>query len=90
MSMLPKDEEIHAELLTAFRQYIEANQRWLNEGTKRAGMDTRHWLLEIKKLCDQRRAVIMDWRRLRNIEMAEEKARRRIQKQHKAGSKDTN
>ena len=53
-------------------------------------MDTRRWLLEIKKLCDQRREVIMDWRRLRNIEMAEEKARRRIQKQDKAGTKDTN
>ena len=88
--MIPQDEDVHAQLLQAFRQYFEANQRWLGEGSKRAGMDTRYWLLEIKKLCDQRRALIMDWRRLRNIEMAEEKARRRSQKQDKAGTKNNN
>ncbi len=90
MTMIPQDEDIHAQLLQAFRQYFEANQRWINEGTKRAGMDTRYWLLEIQKLCKQRRGIIMEWRRLRNIEMAEQKARRRSQKQQAAGTKDTN
>lgn len=90
MTMIPQDEQVHAELLQAFRKYFEANQRWISEGTKRAGMDTRYWLLEIKKLCDRRRALIMEWRRLRNIEMAEQKAQRRSQKATKANSTDTN
>jgi hypothetical protein len=90
MSMIPQDEEIHAQLMQAFRKYFEANQRWISESSKRAGMDTRYWLLEIQKLCKQRRDLIMEWRRLRNIEMAEQKARRRSQKQQAAGTKDTN
>ncbi len=88
--MIPQDEEIHAQLMQAFRKYFEANQRWISESSKRAGMDTRYWLLEIQKLCKQRRDLIMEWRRLRNIEMAEQKARRRSQKQQAAGAKDTN
>ena len=78
-----QDEELHEKLLYAFRQYFEANQRWLNKGTKRAGMDVRHWLNEIRKICSARRKVIMDWRYEKNVEMAEKKAQK-----HKAGSDD--
>ena len=57
-----QDEELHAELLTAFREYFEANQRWLNKGTRRAGMDVRRCLSNIRRICSERRKVVMDWR----------------------------
>ncbi len=57
-----QDEELHEKIMYAFRQYFEANQRWLNKGTRRAGMDVRFWLNEIKKLAIERRKVVMDWR----------------------------
>jgi hypothetical protein len=72
-----QDEELHAELLRLFRVYFEANQRWINEGTKRAGMDTRNALNEIKHVCHARRKHIMEWRRWKNIDMAEKKAKKK-------------
>lgn len=72
-----RDEEIHAELLKAFREYFEANQRWLNKGTRRAGMDVRHWLNVIRKLCSERRKVVMDWRYDLNEQTKAKKAQKR-------------
>lgn len=83
---MQQDEELHEKLLYAFRQYFEANQRWLNKGTKRAGMDVRHWLNEIRKICSARRKVIMDWR----YELNEEMAKKKAQKQQASGDSDTN
>jgi hypothetical protein len=71
-----QDEELHAELLRLFREYFEANQRWINEGTKRAGMDTREALRQIRIICTERRKHIMEWRRWKNIDMAEKKAKK--------------
>jgi hypothetical protein len=75
-----QDEELHAELMRLFRLYFEQNQKWLNEGTKRAGMDTRALLSEIRRVCTKRRISIMEWRRWKNQDMAEKKAQKRIQK----------
>lgn len=72
-----RDEELHAELLKAFREYFEANQRWLNKGTRRAGMDVRHWLNVIRKLCSERRKVVMDWRYDLNEKTKAKKAQNR-------------
>ena len=69
-----QDEELHAELLAAFRAYFEANQRWMATGTKRACMDTRYWLHRIRKICVERRAVLMEWRRWKNEDMRRQKA----------------
>ena len=74
------DEELHAELLAAFRQYFEANQRLLNEGTKRAGMDVRYWLSEIRRICSQRRLAIQEWRVWKNQDWEIQKAKRKAQK----------
>ena len=56
-----QDEELHAELLKVFREYFEANQRWINEGTKVSAIRLRQKLSEIRKICSQRRVVVRDW-----------------------------
>lgn len=56
-----QDEEIHAKLLKVFREYFEANQVWLNEGTKASAIRLRKKLSEIRKICSQRRVVVREW-----------------------------
>jgi len=60
--VMKKDEDLHEQLMQAFREYFKANQDWVHKGTRRAGMDTRDILNDIRKLCIQRRKHIMDWR----------------------------
>ena len=81
-----REEETHDELMRAFRQYFEANQKWVNRGTRRAGMDARYWLSEIRRICSQRRDNIMAWRYDLNEKTAEKKA----QKQQAPGDNDAN
>jgi len=57
-----RDEELHSQLMDAFQKYFKANQDWINKGTRRAGMDTRYWLSEIRRIASIRRKVIQDWR----------------------------
>lgn len=85
-----QDEELHAQLMAAFREYFAANQRWINEGTKRACMDTRYWMNEIRRLCTLRRKDLMEWRRWKNLDMAEKKRARAAQKALKARSDPDN
>ena len=81
-----REEESHDELMRAFRQYFEANQRWVNQGTRRAGMDARMWLSEIRRICSKRRDSIMEWRKDLN-----EKTRiKKAQKGEGGDSADTN
>ena len=77
-----REEETHDELMRAFRQYFEANQRWVNQGTRRAGMDARMWLSEIRRICSKRRDNIMDWRKDLN-------EKTKIKKAQKGGGDDT-
>ena len=58
----------HEELYNAFRQYFKYNQIWLTKGTKRAGIDTRFWLSEIRRICSKRRKEIQEWRYEKNEE----------------------
>ena len=74
---MQQDEELHAELLKLFRQYFEANQNWINKGTRRAGMDTRRLLSDIRRVCSQRRDHIMEWRRWLDAEKAQNKGTKR-------------
>lgn len=71
---MERDEELHDELMKAFREYFKANQDWVQKGTRRAGMDTRRWLNEIRHICSKRRKVIMDWRYDLNEKTALKKA----------------
>jgi hypothetical protein len=72
-----QDEEIHAELLKAFREYFEANQVWINEGTKASAIRLRKKLSEIRKICSQRRVVVREW-----AEWKEEQLRIRKEKRN--------
>lgn len=56
-----QDEELHAELLRVFREYFEANQRWINEGTKVSAIRLRQKLSEIRRICSQRRVLVREW-----------------------------
>jgi hypothetical protein len=87
--VIEQDEELHAELLRLFRVYFEANQRWINEGTKRAGMDVRKALLDIRKIATLRRDHIMEWRRWKNTAWEESKQRRKEQKANKLAQKQS-
>jgi hypothetical protein len=73
-----QDEEIHAELLKVFREYFEANQVWINEGTKASAIRLRKKLSEIRKICSQRRVVVREW-----AEWKEEQLRIRKEKRTK-------
>jgi hypothetical protein len=72
-----QDEELHEKIMYAFRQYFKANQDWMNKATRRAGMDVRYWLNEIKKLSIERRKVVMDWRYDLNEKTQAKKAQKR-------------
>jgi hypothetical protein len=75
-----QDEEIHAELLKVFREYFEANQVWINEGTKASAIRLRKKLSEIRKICSQRRVVVREW-----AEWKEEQLRIRKEQRNKHG-----
>lgn len=60
--MIDRNEELHAELMQAFNSYFKANQAWILKGTRKAGMQTRFWLSEIRRIAKAQRKVIMDWR----------------------------
>jgi hypothetical protein len=71
-----QDEELHAEMLKLFRVYFEANQKWLNTGTKRSAIKLRQVLSEIRTLCIQRREVVRAWAVTKEAQLEERKKRR--------------
>ena len=81
-----QDEELHEQLMNAFKEYFKANQKWLAKGTRRAGMDVRYWLNEIKHLSIARRKVVMDWR----YELNEKTEAKKAQKREAGDSTDAN
>ena len=84
-----QDEEIHAELLKKFREYFEANQDWINKGTKRSAIRLRQALSEIRRICSARRVVVREWAVEKEAEL-EARAERRAQKQGKKATNDDN
>lgn len=72
-----QDEELHAELLKVFREYFEANQRWINEGTKVSAIRLRQKLSEIRRICSERRVVVRDWATEKEAQLAERKEKRK-------------
>jgi hypothetical protein len=71
-----QDEELHAELLRLFRVYFEANQRWINTGTKTSAIKLRQVLSEIRCVCIERRAVVREWAVEKEAELAKRKKQR--------------
>ncbi len=72
-----QDEELHAELLKVFREYFEANQRWINEGTKVSAIRLRQKLSEIREVCSRRRVVVREWAREKEAQLDARKQRRK-------------
>lgn len=71
-----QDEELHAELLKLFRVYFEANQKWINTGTKTSAIRLRQVLSEIRTLCIQRREVVRAWAVTKEAQLAQRKTKR--------------
>jgi hypothetical protein len=84
--MIDREEELHEQLMDAFRAYFKANQEWHTKGTRRAGIKTRNWLSEIRRICKERRKVIQEWR----YDVDEEKQARKNQNSEAEGSDDDN
>jgi hypothetical protein len=57
-----QDEETHDQLMRAFAEYFKANQRWINKGTRQAGLEARYWLAQIRIIARDRRAHIQEYR----------------------------
>jgi uncharacterized protein YggL (DUF469 family) len=76
-----QDEDLHAQLLSKFREYFEANQKWLNEGTKRSAIDLRRIMSEMRKICSERRIVVREW-----LDWKEEQLLERNQKRKARGN----
>lgn len=51
--------ETHDLIIVNFNAYIEENQKFADNGNKAAGTRARKALLEIKKLCGERRKEII-------------------------------
>jgi hypothetical protein len=71
-----QDEQLHAQLLKVFREYFEANQRWINEGTKVSAIRLRQKLSEIRKICSQRRVAVREWGIEKEAQLASRKEKR--------------
>ena len=85
-----QDEELHAELLRVFREYFEANQQWLAEGTKASAIRLRQRLSEIRKICSKRRVAVREWAVVKEAELrAKEDARQAQKRQALENGSDT-
>lgn len=71
-----RDEELHAELLKKFREYFEANQTWINEGTKASAIRLRKKMSELRRICSQRRVVVRNWMDWKEQQLEERKNKR--------------
>lgn len=83
---MDQDEELHAELMAAFRKYFEANQQWMATGTKRACTQTRLWMSEIRRICSERRIELQKWRHWKNEDMKQQKAKKKAQNRKAPGT----
>lgn len=81
-----QDEDLHSELMAAFRVYFEANQRWMSTSTKRAAIDVRNAMSKIRDICNARRKVVRLWQdekeeQLRILEAERQAKKKAIQNQ---------
>lgn len=78
---MDQDEELHDQLLKKFREYFEANQKWLGTGTKRGAIEVRRIMSEIRKICSDRRVVVREWMDWKEAQLLERKLERKGQNQ---------
>lgn len=64
-----EDSEVHEAIIENFRQYIVNNEKWTRKGTDAARVRARNNLMNLFKLCRERRFEMMDeYKELRNGE----------------------
>lgn len=80
----------HDDIMSAFRTYFEANQKWEVERTKRSSIQLRQSLSRIRELCSDQRVIVREWARIKEAELAEREARRQAQKRQQAEDSDDN
>ena len=80
------EDDLHSELMNAFREYFKAHHKWENRQTRQAGKETRWWLSEIRRIAKAERKVIMDWR----YDIDAEKRIRKAQKEEQKAKKNDN
>lgn len=78
-----QDEETHEQLMAAFRVYFAANQKWINEGTKRSAIRLRQALAEIRIIARARRERVQEWRQWKDEDWEVQKANRKAKKDQK-------
>jgi len=56
-------DQIHQQIIESFNAYVEENQKFADKGNKAAATRARKALLELKKLCGDRRKEIIEARK---------------------------
>jgi hypothetical protein len=73
LDKIPGDNPNHEELVYAFQQYYKAYLHWIQSGTKRAGLDARYWLNELKlRAIDERKFVLAWLKEIKNRDIGEQ------------------
>lgn len=85
-----QDEETHEQLMAAFREYFKANQKWINEGTKRSAIQLRYWLAQIRIIARARRERVQEWRQWKDVDWEVQKAKRKAKKDQKQQAQKDN
>jgi hypothetical protein len=85
-----QDEQLHAELMRAFKAYFEENQKWQGEATHASSVRLRHRLSDIRRICSARRKDIREWQVEKLAQLKERKTKRLAQKGSTGGSEDGN
>ena len=88
--MKPQDEQLHAELMRAFKAYFEENQKWQSEATHASSIRLRHRLSDIRRICSARRKDIREWQVEKLDQLKERKTKRLAQKGSSGGGLDGN
>lgn len=85
-----QDEETHEQLMAAFREYFKANQKWINEGTKRSAIRLRQALAEIRIIARARRERVQEWRQWKDADWEVQKANRKAKRDQKQQAQKDN
>ena len=85
-----RDEALHEELMAALQTYFKANQRWASTGTKRSGIELRHELSNIRRICSEQRIVVRDWMDAYEIVLKTRLEKKRFQDQQGTKGTDDN
>jgi len=67
------DDDLHDQLMIAFRKYFQANERWESRNYDEAGIKARNALGEIRIIARKRRIEIQKLRKAKRARKKEKK-----------------